>query len=758
MSHQVRWTDKKISQRIALIEPLVHRRRSAIAPFRLQYLSGPLLSPPVGADLDDSSWEVVEPRRHWGHWMTDFTLRTRFQVPGDWDASLPTALYLPLGEAGDFSHPEALAYIDGEPYAACDRHHQEIPAAAALAGRRRAPAGAARLDRHWRRLAGATRLPSCSCRPAALVQIDQPTRDFVAAARVALGIANTLDANEPGQGPPAQRAGRRPSRSSTPASRWAMRSTPASRRPRGAARRRRRGRPAAGCDHRRHRPRPHRRGLAVDARPDPAQGRAHLPHRAAPDGAVPRLPLHPEPAAALRLSCARTTRSSSRTSSSASPKAAGSRWAACGSRRTATSPAPSRWRASSCWGARFFREHFGPDAESPVLWLPDVFGYAWNLPQLIKQAGLDYFFTIKIGWNQYNRLPYDSFWWQGLDGTRVLTHFSTTPEASGYGVSTYNAKATPEQALGTWSNFQQKEPQNDLLDGLRLRRRRRRADPRDARERPRDGQLPGHAAHAPGQRRRLLPRAGARRPATACRPGTASSTWSCTAAPTPRRAATSAPTARASSCCTTPSSWPRWPRSSTRPTATRPTTCSQAWELVCLNQFHDIIPGSSIGPVYVESQQQYAEVQRHGQRRCATRRWQPLPAKTGGDVVVVNPTLIRAQRPGLLPGSCLQGGLRARRTARPWPRRPTDGGTLIGAGELPPYSVTPLRSSSAAARAGPAHRPARVSPAHPGERLPARRAQRRRRHHAHLRQAQRGARCCRPARSPTSSRPSRIGR
>ena len=79
-------------------------------------------------------------------------------------------------------------------------------------------------------------------------------------------------------------------------------------------------------------------------------------------------------------------------------------------------------------GRSFFREHFGQDAESPVLWLPDVFGYAWDLPQLIKQAGLDYFFTIKIGWNQYNRLPYDSFWWQGLDGTRVLTHFSTTPD------------------------------------------------------------------------------------------------------------------------------------------------------------------------------------------------------------------------------------------------------------------------------------------------------------------------------------------
>ncbi len=113
-------------------------------------------------------------------------------------------------------------------------------------------------------------------------------------------------------------------------------------------------------------------------------------------------------------------------------------------------------------GRTFFREHFGPKAESPVLWLPDVFGYAWNLPQLIKEAGLEYFFTIKIGWSQYNRLPYDSFWWQGLDGTRVLTHFSTTPDDSAY-ASTYNAVASPRQAIGTWRNFQQKELQSELL-------------------------------------------------------------------------------------------------------------------------------------------------------------------------------------------------------------------------------------------------------------------------------------------------------
>ena len=108
-------------------------------------------------------------------------------------------------------------------------------------------------------------------------------------------------------------------------------------------------------------------------------------------------------------------------------------------------------------GRNFFREYFGEGVDSPVLWLPDVFGYAWNLPQLIKEAGLEYFFTIKIGWSQYNRLPYDSFWWQGLDGTKVLTHFSTTKDAESVHAATYNSNASPSQVIGTWQNFQQKD-------------------------------------------------------------------------------------------------------------------------------------------------------------------------------------------------------------------------------------------------------------------------------------------------------------
>ena len=83
-------------------------------------------------------------------------------------------------------------------------------------------------------------------------------------------------------------------------------------------------------------------------------------------------------------------------------------------------------------GRQYFLDTFGA-RESPILWLPDVFGYAWQLPQLIQGAGLSYFVTAKLSWNQYNRMPYDQFWWQGLDGTNILTYFITTSKPGWWG-------------------------------------------------------------------------------------------------------------------------------------------------------------------------------------------------------------------------------------------------------------------------------------------------------------------------------------
>lgn len=76
------------------------------------------------------------------------------------------------------------------------------------------------------------------------------------------------------------------------------------------------------------------------------------------------------------------------------------------------------------WGQRFTREHF--DYTSNCFWLPDTFGYSPSIPQIMKGCGVDYFLTTKMSWNDTNKFPYDTFYWQGLDGTRVLSHLNKT--------------------------------------------------------------------------------------------------------------------------------------------------------------------------------------------------------------------------------------------------------------------------------------------------------------------------------------------
>ncbi|MFB0844234.1 alpha-mannosidase [Paenibacillus oleatilyticus] len=113
------------------------------------------------------------------------------------------------------------------------------------------------------------------------------------------------------------------------------------------------------------------------------------------------------------------------------------------------------------YGKRFFREEFGVD--NRILWLPDVFGYSWALPQILKKAGIDYFMTTKISWSQYNRFPHDTFHWRGIDGTELLTHFITTPNNDGSWYYTYNGNVTASSVQGLWDNYRQKELNDQLL-------------------------------------------------------------------------------------------------------------------------------------------------------------------------------------------------------------------------------------------------------------------------------------------------------
>ena len=119
-------------------------------------------------------------------------------------------------------------------------------------------------------------------------------------------------------------------------------------------------------------------------------------------------------------------------------------------------------------GKRFFHDEFGVDNE--ILWLPDVFGYSAAMPQILNGCGIRYFMTTKISWNQFNRLPMDTFYLQGIDGSKVLTHFMTTPIAAGPGArnslpykKTYNGEICAETVIHSWDTYKEKDINNDLL-------------------------------------------------------------------------------------------------------------------------------------------------------------------------------------------------------------------------------------------------------------------------------------------------------
>ncbi len=94
-------------------------------------------------------------------------------------------------------------------------------------------------------------------------------------------------------------------------------------------------------------------------------------------------------------------------------------------------------------GQRFFKRHYGEVCEE--VWIPDVFGYPASLPQIFRLGGAKWFLTQKLSWNKQNRMPHHSFWWQGLDGTQMFTHFPP--------IDTYNVSMQPAQLAHAERNY-----------------------------------------------------------------------------------------------------------------------------------------------------------------------------------------------------------------------------------------------------------------------------------------------------------------
>lgn len=124
------------------------------------------------------------------------------------------------------------------------------------------------------------------------------------------------------------------------------------------------------------------------------------------------------------------------------------------------------------FGKRFFKDEFGVDSRS--LWLPDVFGYSAALPQIMKKSGIDYFMTTKISWNQFNMMPNDTFLWRGIDGSEVLTYFVTTCNynksmgdnitfSDRFSKTTYTGIINANQVMGTWRRYQNKDINEETM-------------------------------------------------------------------------------------------------------------------------------------------------------------------------------------------------------------------------------------------------------------------------------------------------------
>jgi alpha-mannosidase len=113
------------------------------------------------------------------------------------------------------------------------------------------------------------------------------------------------------------------------------------------------------------------------------------------------------------------------------------------------------WVRQLLFGQRYFESRFGRRVN--VAWLPDSFGFNGSLPQLLVSAGIPFFFTHKLSWSERNPFPYNLYWWEGIDGTRVLAHSFNNPDSG------YNARLTAPEVGETWQNFIGKQVHDTTL-------------------------------------------------------------------------------------------------------------------------------------------------------------------------------------------------------------------------------------------------------------------------------------------------------
>ncbi len=342
-------------------------------------------------------------------------------------------------------------------------------------------------------------------------------------------------------------------------------------------------------------------------------------------------------------------------------------------------------------GTRFLQEEFAMTVQH--IWLPDVFGYSAALPQIMRSCNIPVFMTTKISWNQFNRMPCDTFRWRGIDGSEVLTHFITAPDqhmATTY--YTYNGPMRPEDMTGTWDNYRQQDINTHLLylagwgDGgggpteEQLERVQLLAD------------LPGFPQVRSGRADSFF------KDLYEC-------VWDNPRLPTwvgelyleyhrgtyTSQARTKQANRRAELAYRETELLNSWASLYGMPS--RQEQLNEGWRLILLNQFHDVLPGSSIHEVYEDTDRLYAQIFNIGQeiRDEALATLQQHITVGEQDLLVLN-TLVWERTDPLEISKMAIGSLPYAQQSTDW-----DGNTLllIDNVRVPSSGFTVLSTSSA---------------------------------------------------------------
>lgn len=258
-------------------------------------------------------------------------------------------------------------------------------------------------------------------------------------------------------------------------------------------------------------------------------------------------------------------------------------------------------------GKQFQLEEFGITPK--CVWLPDTFGYSAAMPQILEKSGIAFFVTSKLSWNDTDRQPYDSFFWRGIDGTKVKSQLITTQaNEADYQQTFYNSEFTVSDVLGTWKRYEPKALHDEVMicyghgDGGG-------GPTRDMVQRGKVLQqgIPGAPKLRMEGLRPYLDRLGAKMDAR----GDDFPIWNGELylqyhRGTLTSVAKNKANNRNAERCLRELEFAAAMATAIRGAAYPRDTIRDLWDVVLLNQFHDILPGTSIAEVYDDTDAEYA--------------------------------------------------------------------------------------------------------------------------------------------------------